>query len=1121
MSKPSLRSIRTALAAALAVTGAAASGLAGCEDPTNSVLVQLNLDRPVDVAFTCYGGLRLTNTPDAPLASDMLTVSAQPLASCDIRSEPRDPTTAPTQPLPKGQEDLTAVGGAAPDAAAYYGLILQSGPGTVAVARFPADRAASYGGNETVILDTDPLTPGKNSISVGTRPVAIVTDPTGCYAVTANAGSCDLSTLDVNSALQFDGQAKVTRLAVKNGAGVELRARPSAMVSAPGAAPIGQVCKANPTGLAYIAYPSCQLVAAVDLSTGVIQQALRFDATGAATVVSGATVTCRPDGVPLDECAGNAMGVAGPEPATLDLVRDDVRKPDPANPAMADLRPVTERLAIGGRKSNKLTVVNLDLATSLPQALMPISQVPLFERIAGQLGVLDVALSPQIAMGGANQKGVDNINGPQFQFVYAVATDGSVRVASVLSDNLRECDTQVDPRPIHGFTDVSQLSCIAVGSQPRRSGAAGPGIQVPTDGAPSAVNLFRVDPPPADTRIPPTPTRLNGYFGVITSTTGATYLVDIDDDDKPDTEVAAMPLAVDLSVSIPHQLRDQVSGRNLPAQTTTTDGVVQRVCNSSGPGIDETGALSGGPRLSGAFNRLTLAESMSATKAFMLPNLRHLRCGDTADTETTGPISIPELSFAAPAEEREERFPDTQALPFTEDWRFVWEGPLSGDTIVQDINGPVVRLGSLAVNGAGTMTMTDRSKPYCAAGVEPFDLLQLRGCDPTATTNTCPIGMRCFLHPEAALGVGTCIPEKATSSFIDLCRDFMVSVRRYTVDATPLAGALTLLPRYRELRSTPLTGCAVLDDGTNDNSECNRLARYEARQVTDKHPFEDVNTPAARRYQCRSDMNRKGGLNRCVMTCNSDIDCDSSSSCDEAAHVCMEGPIPPAECVAGVQRYDLRAGEAFTVLGGASGYVHPIIKESATSDKCVRSTAAADKLKLGRVPLTAPPCGAVVGAEPNPCVKDVTHSEKRATYAFDGAQCVESAAVETTRPAVPAIWFRNRGLSMNFVDLTYPGDFKCRGDRKGLNVNETPTPLVNVPTTFTGLAFTFRQVGGYSPQPLRTTAVVPVKVVRGPQQSIWLVDEGDYISESPSVASTRGKVFRIESSALGVVNVMQ
>jgi hypothetical protein len=46
-----------------------------------------------------------------------------------------------------------------------------------------------------------------------------------------------------------------------------------------------------------------------------------------------------------------------------------------------------------------------------------------------------------------------------------------------------------------------------------------------------------------------------------------------------------------------------------------------------------------------------------------------------------------------------------------------------------------------------------------------------------------------------------------------------------------------------------------------------------------------------------------------------------------------------------------------------------------------------------------------------------------------------------------------------------------------------------------------------------------VKVVRGPAQSLWVLDEGDFLSSSSSQASTRGKVliFRPESPAAALV----
>src|SRR5690606_19566452 len=173
----------------------------------------------VDIAFACYGGLRLTGggaaTPEQAVVN-----SAQPLDSCNLRAS----ASGEAAPLPPGQEDLSDQGGTPVPSPSYFAFILQSGPGTVALARFDAKPSTAFtsGSGDVLMLDADPLTPGKNSITVGEDPVAIVTDRAGCYEVVANAGSCDLSVLDINSVFQNEAPGEdpiVERLAVRNAAG--------------------------------------------------------------------------------------------------------------------------------------------------------------------------------------------------------------------------------------------------------------------------------------------------------------------------------------------------------------------------------------------------------------------------------------------------------------------------------------------------------------------------------------------------------------------------------------------------------------------------------------------------------------------------------------------------------------------------------------------------------------------------------------------------------------------------------------------------------------------------------------------------------------------------------------
>ena len=707
--------------------------------------------------------------------------------------------------------------------------------------------------------------------------------------------------------------------------------------------------------------------------------------------------------------------------------------------------------------------------------------------------------------------------GPQAQFAYAVATDGSVRVAEVLNV-LKECDTQVDPRTLVAETSVARLGCLPVGdplTPARRPGATGPGIVLPGDGIPSAVNIVRIDALPQEMRTA-SPTKLIGVFGVVTSTNGGTFVVDIDDDDKADVEDAAAPLSIDLATTLPHQLRDQVSDRGAEPKVTTDTGTVNFLCNSTGPGIDAGGGLSGGARLAGAVNLLTLPEVIADVKRAIMPTMQHLLC-----TGSDATVPVPELSFAAPPDIRESRFPDTQRLKSVEDWRLVWEGSLSGDNLLSDINGPTIRSGTLSVAG-GALKMIDRSRPFCAAGVESYDLVQLRGCDPQAPTAQCPLGTKCYVHPDTTTGAGSCLPEKTADQLAETCRDFLVSLRRYTVSEAK-TGELTLLPRQRVLRSTPLGGCRTVDD-------CNTLARDEAKLIDEAHPSQSTAT-ARYAYACEADPSRKDSatIKRCVMTCTRDADCESGSVCGDTNR-CMEGVTPPAACVQSVQRYELRAGEAFTVLGTQSGYIHPVIKDPG-SERCIVPDAAnRNPLQIGRIPLTAPACGSA--GDPNPCLTEVGHVEDAPLYQPGTCDVATPANALRHRDGVtggphgvlaktPAIRFRGPGMTFHLVDPYYPGDV-CRGDRKGpWRSDNSQTDRPAIPTAFTGFALTFRQGGGYAPLGLRTSSTVPVKVVRGPQQSIWIVDEGDYLSESSSLPSTRGKVFRIEGASINTVNVMQ
>ncbi len=1060
-----MKTLHVVLLAALPLVGS------GCEDPTTSALDQLNLDRPVDVAFACHGGLRLTGGAVGTPADEIIT-SAMPAEACAIRSRPL-PTAPDDLPnVPVGQENLLDEGGALIPTVGYQAFILQSVPGTVAVAGIPAKPAIDFQAGDVIVNDADPLLPGKNSISVGSLPIAIAIDRDGCYGVTANAGSCDLSVFDVNAALSPTELPIVNRVDVVNATGEAIQARPAAMIGQPSGGTIGVACPAEATGLVFVAYPGCHLVAAIEPASGTIVAGVQFAPDGTATITDG-NVSCPA------ECGGAEPTTAGPRPVSMDLVVDE--------------RVGTTRMAIGSENSPLVTVVDLD-ATAGFTAL---AQVALSPTANGDVGVLDVALSPQIGMGGTTGQLNDEIApGGQFQFVYAVATDGSVRVADVLAQ-LTECDTQVDPRELRGVSDVDFLSCMPVGdvaTPPRRAGATGPGLRVPGEGAAQSVAIVGVDTYDGDDRLVD-PEKLVGYFGIIGSTTGQVFVANIDDDDYADFQPAGLSVSVAVPLAIAHQLRDAIPDRGRLAETVNDAGDVVPFCDTDGPDPDDVDANAGGPRATSAPRQVVNRSFLAPEKADLTPAMRQVQC-----TDEEGDLPVSEYSFAASPTIRDQVFPDMAALRPDENWQLSWEGSLSLDGGGEAIDGPSVRSATITVGGLG-MRILDDVAPFCGAGVEVGDLVTLRGCDPVNGNDDCPLDFECYSHPDSEVSAGSCLPSDDIAVLSSACRNFLISSRRYSV-ASVAADELRLRTRNVVLRTTPLEGCTSA-------AQCTTLDEIQQRLVSADEPGADDTELVAHGWACEADPSRASTVDRCVMTCTDDSDCDAGTVCDEQR--CVEGAVPPLQCVTGLQAYDLRASDAFTVIGERQGYLHPWIADS--DGTCIEDPGASPLLR-GRMPLTAPACAGPTPSadDPNPCSLDVTQYE----YARSYDDACEVTVGDPVGRVTSGVRLRTPGLTMTMVDTTYPGDATCIGDRAG--------DWGAVPVVFPGLSWDFRQVNGASPLQLRLGSIgatLPVQIVRGPQGSVWVVDEGDFLSTSTSTASTRGKVFRVEPVSPTTVNVLQ
>lgn len=1083
----------------LAITSIAT--LAACGDAGSSATTPLNLDRPVDVSFACHGGLRIVGDdsgelPEGPVdLSDPLIVSAQPMEACRIRSIWAESGTTP--PPPEGQEavdpdpddpDDLPVG---PTVVSYFAFILQSVPGTIAMARFDTVHPSSFTGVEVNLFDADELTPGRNSIAVGSLPVAIGTDRAGCHAITANAGSCDLSVIDVGSIVDEDPTtvSEVNAVTVTNAAAEEVLARPAAMIAEPGEAdqPIGVECPAEPESLLYIAYPDCHLVAAVRAGTGQIEAAIRFNPDGTVEITDG-NVTCPA------QCGGGGTFVAGERPVALDIAYD----------ARVDSR----RLAIGAEDSPTVTVVELDAG------YLPLS----FSRITleGDVGIIDVAMTPQLGMGGSNGLIDDSgAAGGQHQFVYAVASDATVRVADVLGTNV-ECDTQVDPRYLRGVADVGRLACLPVGdvtTPPRRAYARSPGIDFVNGSVPLTISIVPVQQFDSEIGevIPVTeaePTSLVGYFAFTTTATGETVVINVDDDAYFDIWDPTNPLGTMIPDVIAHQIRDRTGSRDEVARND--DDLLD--CSDGGP----SGA--GGPRLAtdeDGDGSVTLQDfdQVSSVKSYAMPSLRNIFCDDDEEALAKDtPEDVAELAFAAPVDLRDLAFPDLRATRADETWHFTWEGALSRDDADTAVDGPSIRLGVVERDG-NQLSISDGTRPFCSLGAQRFDIAVLSGCDPDLGDAQCGVGQTCYSHPESTVSNGACLPIDEAEALAATCRDFLVSLRRYSISSTD-AGQLKIMPRRRLLPSTPIDGCV-------DDTQCLDLAAHEAQLASSAHPvdFEPDPSDPVHTYACGLDPTR-GGPDRCMMTCEDDSSCADGTQCSNGW--CVEGVIPPPECLPGVQRYQVRGGDALIAVGALTGHIHPII-EDPTTGACVVDPLA-HPLMVGRIPLDPPPCpgpDAFDQLSPNPCSLTIEHWGMEPAFGFDedtrtctGGDVSEPDVnpLELVQRDAPAIRFKNPAMTFHLVDPWYPGDLNCRGDRAA---------GLMVPTLRNGYQLQLRIVSGFLSHRVDVPAVFPINIVRGPEDSIWVIDEGDNVPDVLDTSSTRGQVFRVEPFKLSAVNTVQ
>ncbi len=636
------------------------------------------------------------------------------------------------------------------------------------------------------------------------------------------------------------------------------------------------------------------------------------------------------------------------------------------------------------------------------------------------------------------------------------------------------------------MTDPNRLACFKVGDStnpPRRADARGPGIRLPKDVQPLDVGFFFA--PLAATLSANlstiSPLNLQGQFAVVSAVgplddpsfgRGVLFYVNIFDANYPpnesgtvngttDTAPLGDPTNHDIGLAIPHALRDDITQR-----FTASPGD----CFNSATLSDEVGA----ERIAGSPARPTTYvynDSGAPAGSAFAPSLHRISCNGTATAWS--------LDFSAPADVRAPLFPDLEKTGVrtvlnqaTADEGILvsWQGPLAGTSVDSRKSGAnvVVDQGGLTVESPGAL--------LCNLGVEVGDVLALIGC---ATDTDCGLGEVCVVHPDApSVATGMCVPTAQRDQILTTCQSVLTSRREYSVLEAGDDHTI-VVPRPDILIGSPIDGCS-------DANQCGEIDAI-------LHPPAAGSTAAPHTFSCAVDP-VMGGPSRCIYSCTADSDCLAGSVCDVPTSRCVLGPIDfPSVCVLPAQRYEYRAGDAFSIISSQDEYGSRETVDP-RSGLCVEDTSLSP-LVVNRFHRIEPPCTdlSVTGIGPNPCsIPSLTEPVPSA-----------SGTTFDQRPAF-GIRIRSVGITLDVTDVAIPLP----------NPNNLPE-LMGVRYSPIGDDYSMQIAiaGGFSPAFAGLDAALPLRVKIGPDSTLWVIDSG---INAPLLRN--GQVIPVQ---LGLVNANQ
>jgi len=818
-----------------------------------------DLDRPTDVAFSCVA-------IQSVAGSDTKIVGAQPMDACHPPGT-KDPLF--------DQIDATGT------QYKTFAFLPNSERGDLSVIDMSYCRSNDDACRQhalqpgAALVDLDPNTIGYGGVPVGELPEVIAASQDGCRLVTGNRGSCDLTLLDPAALLspRLTGQPLGTygkTFMVRTGSGQPLAVAPGEITFVPqqtnvageGRGP-AQLCDATgtlaaPVGMppatpqaraswhAVVTFPSCDLVALVDLQTETILDSYRVrpgrntkgDSTdvtffhtgaepvcpridcgpGAGTTVDAGTVVTQP--VTDDAGAGGAAGSAGAGGAAGEadvagaggaggeaaggstgsstggaavVTLDDAAQGLQVKPLA--IRPEGTRLYFGATNWSAVGALDIAGATlSVPAigAITPLYDtkgitrlrlsVDPYAYVNGHLPKVADAPDPNDPTRPELGRFVARTDGANLQYLYAIARDASLRVLDVSRPDPKECDLGIDPSAVPESDPRRKCFPFGASDNPPRLPQAIYRPGLRFPSAPQDVAFAYYWTQPSTL---PSDQALNEQIlnGAFGFVlTGGGGLFILNVDPEPRLIAKVYYVATDPD-STQHVLDVE------PANATGLTPV-------GGLRVESPLPL---PNSQRDPNVITYSQSLQPTVGPARPDpstlftsngplLRSFLATTTRENATIVPLLSNGTWTAPPASSSIPTyvfFPNpVMVVPQT--WTIIWEPDITGTRNAGDIDrsrGPKADPSGLA------FALSDRGASFCYNGIFPGDVVTLTGC---TTDGNCGPGRVCVHSEEAPASAsgypinGLCI-KRSSSGDKDVkrrCGPLLRSFRRYEIQAT-------------------------------------------------------------------------------------------------------------------------------------------------------------------------------------------------------------------------------------------------------------------------------------------------------------------------------------------------